>query len=305
MYTIIYEATDVWRFDDDVWHDIIAVWCNPVYDVDAESTTEYMIHAGPLSNNGCAVNMDSEYMDLSDAAGASDILSSNSLHRHWSGQPNRQKPEYQRSKHIDVRYHFVRYHFVKHIPVEAQIADILKKPLQAPFPCAKLHPLIRSFSAAQAQPVQLRFPFIQIIINQLINRSIIQSRRFFPRSTLWRFQSRLFPHTAYTSISESWVDTSNHRQTDPINLKPQIVNRSLLSFNQLNPISFNLLRLDSIYYSSIGRFSVDASPAGPVLLEHFPSGNFPPHIRIPFDIVKTLTLLNCQSCIFSKGGMFE
>ena len=45
------------------------------------------------------------------------------------------EPEYQRSKHIDVRYHFVRDHLgkemfgIKHIPGDQQIADILTKPL--------------------------------------------------------------------------------------------------------------------------------------------------------------------------------
>jgi len=43
------------------------------------------------------------------------------------------EPEYQRSKHIDVRYHFVRDHLgkemfgIKHIPGDQQIADILTK----------------------------------------------------------------------------------------------------------------------------------------------------------------------------------
>ena len=45
------------------------------------------------------------------------------------------EPEYQRSKHIDIRYHFIRDHFekgtfdIQHIPGNEQIADILTKPL--------------------------------------------------------------------------------------------------------------------------------------------------------------------------------
>lgn len=46
------------------------------------------------------------------------------------------EPEYQRSKHIDMRYHFVREHFgngtfdINCIPGDRQIADILIKRLQ-------------------------------------------------------------------------------------------------------------------------------------------------------------------------------
>ena len=47
----------------------------------------------------------------------------------------KREPEYQRSKHIDIRYHFLRDHYeketfnIQHIPGTEQIADILTKPL--------------------------------------------------------------------------------------------------------------------------------------------------------------------------------
>ena len=47
----------------------------------------------------------------------------------------KREPEYQRSKHIDIRYHFLRDHYeketfnIQHIPDTEQIADILTKPL--------------------------------------------------------------------------------------------------------------------------------------------------------------------------------
>ena len=47
----------------------------------------------------------------------------------------KREPDYQRTKHIDIRYHFVRDHFekgtfnIQHIPGTEQIADILTKPL--------------------------------------------------------------------------------------------------------------------------------------------------------------------------------
>ena len=46
------------------------------------------------------------------------------------------EPDYQRPKHIDIRYHFIRDHFekgtfdIQHIPGNEQIADILMKPLR-------------------------------------------------------------------------------------------------------------------------------------------------------------------------------
>jgi hypothetical protein len=45
------------------------------------------------------------------------------------------EPDYQRSKHIDIRYHFVPDHYangtfgVEHIATDKQLADILTKPL--------------------------------------------------------------------------------------------------------------------------------------------------------------------------------
>jgi hypothetical protein len=45
------------------------------------------------------------------------------------------EPDYQRSKHIDIRYHFVRDHYergtfdIEHIPTDQQLADIMTKPL--------------------------------------------------------------------------------------------------------------------------------------------------------------------------------
>jgi hypothetical protein len=47
----------------------------------------------------------------------------------------KRQPDYQRSKHIDIRYHFVRDHYecgtfnVEHIPTNEQLADVLTKPL--------------------------------------------------------------------------------------------------------------------------------------------------------------------------------
>lgn len=47
----------------------------------------------------------------------------------------KREPEYQRSKHIDIRYHFLRDHFekgtftIEHISGNQQIADIFTKPL--------------------------------------------------------------------------------------------------------------------------------------------------------------------------------
>ena len=45
------------------------------------------------------------------------------------------EPDYQCTKHIDIRYHFVRNHFekdtfdIQHIPGTEQIPDILTKPI--------------------------------------------------------------------------------------------------------------------------------------------------------------------------------
>jgi hypothetical protein len=47
----------------------------------------------------------------------------------------KREPNYQRSKHIDIRYHFVRDHYergsfnVEHVPTNQQLADVLTKPL--------------------------------------------------------------------------------------------------------------------------------------------------------------------------------
>jgi Reverse transcriptase (RNA-dependent DNA polymerase) len=58
----------------------------------------------------------------------------------------KREPEYQRSKHIDIRYHFVRDHYEKqtfevmHISTNEQIADILTKPLTR----AKHHQIVHT-----------------------------------------------------------------------------------------------------------------------------------------------------------------
>jgi hypothetical protein len=47
----------------------------------------------------------------------------------------KREPDYRRSKHIDIRYHFVGDHYeqgtfnVEHIPTNQQLADIVMKPL--------------------------------------------------------------------------------------------------------------------------------------------------------------------------------
>jgi len=124
--------------------------------VDRKSTTGYifMMNGGPISwtsrkqTSVALSTMEAEYMALSDAAREliahitffnsisielpvpilyTDNQAAESIAKH--------EPEYQRSKHIDVRYHFVRDHFgkgtfnIKHIPGDQQIADILTKPL--------------------------------------------------------------------------------------------------------------------------------------------------------------------------------
>jgi hypothetical protein len=92
--------------------------------------------------------MEAEYMALSDAA--REILAHLNfffalsiniprpvLHTDNAAAESiaKREPDYQRSKHIDIRYHFVRDHYekgtysIEHIPGTEQIADILTKSL--------------------------------------------------------------------------------------------------------------------------------------------------------------------------------
>jgi hypothetical protein len=121
-----------------------------------KSTTGYifMMNGGPVSwtskkqTTVALSTMEAEYMALSDAARElrahltffmsiginiappvlfTDNEAAESIVKH--------EPDYQRSKHIDIRYHFVRDHYengtfeVEHISTDGQLADILTKPL--------------------------------------------------------------------------------------------------------------------------------------------------------------------------------
>jgi len=113
-----------------------------------------MMNGGPISwmsrkQTSVALSMmEAEYMAISDAARESiaHITFFNSISielpvpilytdNQAAESIAKQELEYQRSKHIDVRYHFIRDHFgkgmfdLKHIPGDQQIADILIKPL--------------------------------------------------------------------------------------------------------------------------------------------------------------------------------
>ena len=124
--------------------------------VDRKSTTGYifMMLGGPISwKSGkqatvALSTMESELMALSDAA--REMLAHLTFFQTLSiklplpvlytdneaaESIAKYEPEYQRSKHIDIRYHFLRDHFekgtfnIQHIPGDEQIADILTKPL--------------------------------------------------------------------------------------------------------------------------------------------------------------------------------
>jgi len=113
-----------------------------------------MMNGGPISwtsqkqTSVTLSTIEAEYMALSDAACEliAHIMFFNSIPIELSlpilytdnqaaESITKHEPEYQRSKHINVRYHFVRDHFgketfsIKHIPGDQQIADILIKPL--------------------------------------------------------------------------------------------------------------------------------------------------------------------------------
>ena len=113
-----------------------------------------MMNGGPISwtsykqTSVALSTIEAEYMALSDAACEliAHIMFFNSISiqlpvpilytdNQAAESIAKHKPEYQRFKHIDVRYHFVRDHFrkgtfsIKHIPGDQQIADILTKPL--------------------------------------------------------------------------------------------------------------------------------------------------------------------------------
>ena len=124
--------------------------------VDRKSTTGYifMMNGGPISwtsrkqTTVALSTMEAEYIALSDAARET-IAHLTFFHTISIELPPpvlytdnqaaesiaKREPEYQRSKHIDVRYHFVRDHFekgtlnIEHVPSNEQIADILTKPL--------------------------------------------------------------------------------------------------------------------------------------------------------------------------------
>jgi len=126
--------------------------------VDRKSTTGYifMMNGGPISwtsrkqSTVALSTMEAEYMALSDAA--RELLAHLTFFRTVSVELSppspvlytdnkaaesiaKHEPEYQRSKHIDIRYHFLRDHYeketfnIQHVPGTEQIADILTKPL--------------------------------------------------------------------------------------------------------------------------------------------------------------------------------
>ena len=124
--------------------------------VDRKSTTGFifMMNGGPISwksgkqTTVALSTMEAELMALSDAA--REILAHLTFFQTLSIElplpilytdneaaesVAKHEPEYQRSKHIDIRYHFIRDHFekgtfdIQHIPGNEQIADILTKPL--------------------------------------------------------------------------------------------------------------------------------------------------------------------------------
>jgi len=124
--------------------------------VDRKSTTGYifMMNGGPISwtsrkqSTVALSTMEAEYMALSDSAREmlahitffqtiSIELPLPVLHTDNKAAKSiaKREPDYQRTKHIDIRYHFIRDHFekgtfdVQHIPGTEQIADILTKPL--------------------------------------------------------------------------------------------------------------------------------------------------------------------------------
>jgi hypothetical protein len=121
-----------------------------------KSTTGYIfiMIGGPISWTSrkqitvALSTMEAEYMALSDAA--REILAHLNfffalsiniprpvLHTDNAAAESiaKREPDYQRSKHIDIRYHFVRDHYekgtysIEHIPGTEQIADILTKSL--------------------------------------------------------------------------------------------------------------------------------------------------------------------------------
>ena len=124
--------------------------------IDRKSTTGYifMMNGGPISwtsrkqSTVALSTMEAEYMALSDAARElvahltffqtiSIELPLPILYTDNEAAESiaKREPEYQRSKHIDIRYHFLRDHYeketfnIQHIPGTEQIADILTKPL--------------------------------------------------------------------------------------------------------------------------------------------------------------------------------
>jgi hypothetical protein len=128
--------------------------------IQRKSTTGYvfMMNGGPVSwtskkqTTVALSTMEAEYMAPSDAARElrahltffmcvginiappvlfTDNKAAESIVKH--------EPDYRRSKHIDIWYHYVRDHYergtfnVEHIPTDEQLADISTKPL----PCIK------------------------------------------------------------------------------------------------------------------------------------------------------------------------
>jgi hypothetical protein len=123
---------------------------------DRKSTTGYIfiMFGGPISWTSrkqltvALSTMEAEYMALSDAArellahlnfflSLSIEIPPPVLHTDNKAAESiaKREPDYQRSKHIDIRYHFLRDHYkkgtysIEHVPSVDQVADILTKSL--------------------------------------------------------------------------------------------------------------------------------------------------------------------------------